>query len=531
MVSPLLHGAQEIILGLLTQHFGMSILSQFGSYATNKHHRLHREICDFFDYVKPRPFEEAARLDLVVRIQAAVRAWGGSNGHAQTAEVHCFGSFASGLYLPTADMDLVVLSRSFKSGGPRQIGQSINQLRQLTQHIDRLGIAKPNSVTFIGRSKVPIVKFIDKRTGIKVDISFENDSGFPALKTFEAWKVKYPAMPVLVALVKQFLVMRGINEVFCGGIGGFTTICLVTHILQTMPEIQTGSMDPEQNYGEVFMKLLDFYGNKIDIRSAGILMSPPYHYDKDKHPRTMQNKDRLTIIDPNNPDNDISGGSHKIDTVFGRFRNAYSDLQRHMHQLHQGQISTMSILECILGGNYESVDSQRERLRHLYGSVAPSAAPALPPAPAIPAGVKDAPTFSGKRPNKKAKLREAKAAAAQGQFAPLSQNAAPPVSFDPKYVALMANVPLRSGSGGGYSIPLPSFPSHSLHHSYPPVTPQQRWNSSIPPPPPGGPPPPPPSPPPPPPPPSPPPPPPPSEPRDTEVPSSPDSSVSMDMSD
>jgi non-canonical poly(A) RNA polymerase PAPD5/7 len=480
--------------------------------------RLHKEICDFYEYVKPRDYENAARLDLVVRVEAAIRAWSGANGHAATAEVHCFGSFASGLYLPTADMDLVVLSRSFLSSGIRQIGQATNQLRGISNHLEKLGIAKPRSATFIGRSKVPIVKFTDKRTGIKVDISFENNSGFPALETFKAWKQQYPALPVLVALVKQVLVMRGINEVFCGGIGGFTTICLVMHILQTMPEIQSGSMDPSQHYGEIFMKLLDFYGNKIDIRSTGILMHPPYHYDKDKNPAMMQNKDRLTIIDPNNPDNDISGGSHKIDTVFGRFRSAYSDLQRYMSALSSGQISTTSILECIIGGNYQSVNEQRDRLRRMYGGNG-APVPALAPAPVLPPGVQAAP----KKPNKKAKKRAVENAsrqtsASQSQYAPLDQ-------AHSMYVAAPgADVSFRSGGGygDGSSHPIPStLPSHyhsHLHYAHP----QHRHNAVYIPPPPSDE--------------SPSPsprstPPPPPPPRGTEPPRSPDSSASMDMSD
>lgn len=305
--------------------------------------------------------------------------------------MHCFGSFASGLYLPTADMDLVVLSQSFLTGGPREIGQTTNQLRMITQHIEKLGVAKPKTATFIAKSKVPIVKFTDKRTGIKVDISFENTTGFPAIETFEAWKAQYPAMPVLVALVKQLLAMRGLNEVFSGGIGGFTTICMTTHILQTVPELQAGSTSAQQNYGEIFMKFLDFYANKIDIGSTGILMHPPYHYDKVKNPNISQNKERLTVIDPNNRHNDISGGSRKIYTVLDRFRNAQSELQRHMAQLFAGKISSASILECVIGGNYQAVETQRELLKSLYGKTAPWNVPALPDIPSVPAGVKDTP--------------------------------------------------------------------------------------------------------------------------------------------
>lgn len=395
-----------------------------------------------------------------------MRAWGGASGHALTAEVHCFGSFASGLYLPTADMDLVVLSRSFLSGGPRQVGQSANQLRQLGLHMEKLGIAKPGTATHIARAKVPLIKFTDKRTGIKVDISFENDSGFPAIRTFETWKSQYPALPVIIALVKQMLVMRGINEVFSGGIGGFTTICIVTHILQTMPEIQSGSMSPSQHYGDIFMKFLDYFGNKLDIRNSGLLMHPPYHYDKEKNPKSMQNRDRLTIIDPNNPDNDISGGSHKISVVLGRFRFAYSELQRYMNQLQHGQVSSRSILECIIGGNYQPIESQRERLRQWYGTATPAD---LAPAPIVPPGVKDTPApRAAKRPNKKAKKRaeEAKQAAAQGQYAP------PAAPSAPKYVAPMANVPFRSGGGYDDGIPPPPPPNFfcfSPYYNYPAV--------------------------------------------------------------
>ena len=429
--------------------------------------RLHKEICDFYEYVKPRDYEVTARLDLVARVQTAIRAWSGANGHATNAEVHCFGSFASGLYLPTADMDLVVMSRSFLSSGVRQIGGTQNQLRAISVHMDKLGIAKPGTATFLGRVKVPLVKFTDKRTGIKVDISFENDSGFPALDTFKAWTEQYPALPVLVALVKQVLVMRGLNEVFCGGVGGFTTICLVMHILQTMPEIQSGSMDPSQHYGEIFMKLLDFYGNKIDIRSTGILMYPPYHYDKDKHPKVNQNKERLTIIDPNKPDNDISGGSHKIDTVFGRFRSAYSDLQRYMATLSSGQISTASILECIIGGNYQSVEDQRNRLRQLYGKGTPSAAPALAPAPVLPPGILPAP--KAPKPNKKAKKRAAEArqaATTQSQYAPPVQTT---------YVVPLGDSPFRYGGGYDdiFAAPIPS----TLSYCHPSIPPQSHYST------------------------------------------------------
>nr|OQO25986.1 hypothetical protein B0A51_07703 [Rachicladosporium sp. CCFEE 5018] len=321
--------------------------------------RLHKEICDFYEFVKPRDFEQDARTDLVLRIQKHLRAYG---PNTRDAEVRCFGSFAAGLHLPTADMDLVAMSPTFIRSGQRDLARSNTALRKIGEYMRN--IAQNSEVACVIGAKVPLVKFVDRITGVKVDLSFENNSGSNAVVTFSDWKERYPAMPVLVSVVKQMMLMREMNEVFSGGIGGFTTICLVTNLLQTMPEIQAGAMDATQNYGEVLMKFLDYYGNRFDINSVGLLMEPPYHFRKgiDWQPfKTLP--DRLTIVDPNRPENDIAGGSRKINDVLECFRSMYNVLQRQIAAIDSGKDRTASMLDCVIGGNYDQVLVQRQRLQ------------------------------------------------------------------------------------------------------------------------------------------------------------------------
>ncbi|KAK6431920.1 hypothetical protein LTR95_011911 [Oleoguttula sp. CCFEE 5521] len=321
--------------------------------------RLHKEICDFYEFVKPRDFEQDARTDLVLRIQKHLRAYG---PNTRDAEVRCFGSFAAGLHLPTADMDLVAMSPLFVRTGQRDLARSNTALRKIGDYMKI--IAQNGEVACVIGAKVPLVKFVDRATGVKVDLSFENNSGSNAVVTFLDWKERYPAMPVLVSVVKQMMLMRGMNEVFSGGIGGFTTICLVTNLLQTMPEIQAGAMDATQNYGEVLMKFLDYYGNRFDINSVGLLMGTPYHFRKgiDWQPfKTLP--DRLTIVDPNRPENDIAGGSRKINDVLECFRSMYNVLQRQIAAIDSGKDRTASMLDCVIGGNYDQVLVQRQRLQ------------------------------------------------------------------------------------------------------------------------------------------------------------------------
>lgn len=67
--------------------------------------RLHDEIENFFDYMAPTQTEHHIRGDVVYRIEKIVKSlWA-------DAEVHVFGSFRTGLYLSTSDIDLVVLGK------------------------------------------------------------------------------------------------------------------------------------------------------------------------------------------------------------------------------------------------------------------------------------------------------------------------------------------------------------------------------------------------------------------------------------
>ena len=150
---------------------------------------------------------------------------------------------------------------------------------RLATYLEQSGLAK-NKCEVITRARVPLIKFVDRYTDIKVDLSFENDTGVKANSTFTSWKRQYPAMPVLVTVIKQFLMMRGLNEVQHGGLGGFSVTCLVTSLLQNMPRIQSGEVVPEQHLGEMLLEFLDFYGNRLDTGRTGITMFPPGYFEK-----------------------------------------------------------------------------------------------------------------------------------------------------------------------------------------------------------------------------------------------------------
>lgn len=241
--------------------------------------RLHNEILAFYDWVKPRAYEDMIRRDLIDRIQNVFD----SQPKFRDMEIRAFGSFASGLYLPVADMDLVILSPGFRRYGRetfvpyrRTSGGRIS-IYEVARVIERANVVASGSMEIISGARVPILKWVDRLTGLKVDMAFDNDSGIRAIQTFEKWKEAYPAMPAIVAVVKQFLLLRSLNEVPTGGLGGFAIICLVVSLLQHMPHHLNGY---GPSLGSILMDFFDFYGNKFDFSSVGIRMEPPGYFNK-----------------------------------------------------------------------------------------------------------------------------------------------------------------------------------------------------------------------------------------------------------
>lgn len=342
------------------------------------------EISDFYDLVRPREFEDRLRGNLVAELNRILD----KNGSWRGRKLHAFGSFMSGLYLPTGDMDLVLCSEALLSGGST-LPVGLNQLKQFRNYLRSSRVAVHNNFEMISKARVPLVKYVDSTTGLKVDISFENPSGVIAIQTFKAWREQYPVMPILVTIIKQFLLMRGLNEPVNGGVGGFSVICMVVSMLQMMPQIQSGDMVPERNLGSLLMHFFDLYGNRFNYKVTALRLNPPGYVNKAGLSQsqsgfsttnkilmaqnqvttfTYRNPDRLSIIDPNNPSNDISGGSQNYPQIKACFAEAHKLLQERIERVARGEKHN-SILEIILGGNYAMFREQRNYLRKVHRKV------------------------------------------------------------------------------------------------------------------------------------------------------------------
>ncbi|XP_072757266.1 terminal nucleotidyltransferase 4B [Anoplolepis gracilipes] len=317
----------------------------------NKHYSrgvigLHEEIEDFFAYMCPSHEEHVLRLRVVKRIEQVIYdLWPDS-------KVEVFGSFRTGLYLPTSDIDLVV------------IGMWTHlPLRTLERALLDQNIAEPSSIKVLDKASVPIVKLTDKESEIKVDISFNMNNGVKSADLINSFKRRYPVLEKLVMVLKQFLLQRDLNEVFTGGISSYSLILMTISFLQLHP--RQNAYCSNANLGVLLIEFLELYGRKFNYVKTGIRVKDGGTYiSKEEVQRDMIDGHRpslLCIEDPLTPGNDIGRSSYGALYVKDAFDWAYFVLSQAVSPLNIliNDASKVSILGRIIRVTDEVIDYRR----------------------------------------------------------------------------------------------------------------------------------------------------------------------------
>lgn len=269
---------------------------------------LHEEIVDFYKYMKPIPEEEFMRDRVVKRIEAVVsRLW-------PESKVEIFGSFATKLYLPTSDIDMMIMGK-----------WEASPLHTLKDALVRADIADEEEIKVLDKASVPIVKVIDKESSVRVDISFNTSNGVNSANLIKEFMKEYPSLPKLVLVLKQFLYQRALNEVFTGGISSYSLILMVISFLQLHPRETARS--ERANLGVLLLEFFELYGLNFNYYKVGIRIKDGGSYV----PKTMIQEQMdtgyrpsiLCIEDPLNPKNDIGKSSYGALNVRKSFDYAY----------------------------------------------------------------------------------------------------------------------------------------------------------------------------------------------------------------
>uniref|UniRef100_A0A3Q2P0N1 Terminal nucleotidyltransferase 4A n=1 Tax=Fundulus heteroclitus TaxID=8078 RepID=A0A3Q2P0N1_FUNHE len=301
---------------------GHSVDSSYSLWKTRRYspgvNGLHEEIMDFFSFMSPRPEEEAMRRDVVNRIESVIKElW-------PTARVEIFGSFSTGLYLPTSDIDLVV---SGKWDHP--------PLQDLEKALKKHNVAGNYPIKVLDKATVPIIKLTDHETRVKVDISFNVEYAVKAAQFIKSYLKKYTVLPPLIFVLKQFLLQRDLNEVFTGGISSYSLILMAISFLQLHPRIDTRRTNI--NLGILLIEFFGLYGREFNYMKTGIrVRSEGAYLSKEDMLKAMGHGNRpsmLCIEDPVQPGNDVGRSSYGVLQVKQVFDFAYMVLSHGVSHL------------------------------------------------------------------------------------------------------------------------------------------------------------------------------------------------------
>lgn len=287
------------------------------------------EIRDFVAYVSPSRSEIESRNRTISKLRSAVKEFW------PDADLLIFGSYATDLYLPGSDIDCVINSKH-KDKDSRQA------LYSLSTFLKRKGLAQQMEV--IANARVPIIKFVDPDSLLHIDVSFERTNGVEAANLIRSWLEEQRGLRELVLIVKQFLHARKLNSVYNGGLGGFTTICLVYSFLKLHPKILSNEIEPLDNLGVLLIDFFELYGKNFAYDDIGISLNDgsnkgaPFGYFRKKdYPellRLERNTFTLCIQDPGDPTNNISRSSYNIRGIKKAFSGAFDLLTNRCYELY-----------------------------------------------------------------------------------------------------------------------------------------------------------------------------------------------------
>lgn len=269
--------------------------------------RLHNEIIEFYEYIKPSQEKHKIRTDVYKQIKALMEE------EIPGSTLLAFGSFCTRLYLPNSDVDLVLVHDQFDK--TKLISKAKNVLKKHSELFENLEV--------LLNAKVPIIKFTHASSNVDFDITFNELSGVQNAEEVKKALEIHPEIKYLLMIMKLFLRQRKMNNTFTGGIGSFLLFCVVLAFLrQYKKDVYYRDRDPRAlenlSLAEYLMKFLNFYGS-FEMQRKEIHLADGGAIKKKNDPSLG-----FSLYSPIDIDRNIGGQAFRAREVFGVFRNRYS---------------------------------------------------------------------------------------------------------------------------------------------------------------------------------------------------------------
>eukprot|EP01004_Peranema_trichophorum_P009643 NODE_838_length_2318_cov_24.240547_g713_i0.p1 GENE.NODE_838_length_2318_cov_24.240547_g713_i0~~NODE_838_length_2318_cov_24.240547_g713_i0.p1 ORF type:complete len:517 (-),score=57.10 NODE_838_length_2318_cov_24.240547_g713_i0:767-2260(-) len=295
-----------------------------------------QEILDFVSFVELSPKERRQRASMIQEVISIIKnLW-------KNVEVEVFGSWQSGLCLPSSDVDLSIT----KHPNPSAIS-------------DLTGALEKNDFEckFLANAKVPILKFKQRSTGVKGDISFFTDNAAQSAELVKGFLQSCPAARPLIIVLKAFLRAADLNNVYTGGLSSYTITLLVISFLQMHPYYKVKEQRERYALSDLLIDFFAFYGKDFNYHSTTIsLLNGGKYCPKRPHWEDPEKPYLLSIIDPLNPTNDVSRGSFAVPRVRSHLYMGYLNMQKCKMHTAPSLLSSIFDVDVLIQHNIVTFD-------------------------------------------------------------------------------------------------------------------------------------------------------------------------------
>ena len=287
---------------------------------------LEKEILDYVAYIDELVKDTEHSNRAVIESITAVAAQ-----YLPGASIRPFGSYATGLCIPSSDIDLVC-------SVPDENIQRPFRILSRALH----GETWVDKIKSIETASFPVIKLIASihKDSIPVDISFDCSPPTPIhrVPTDSFFRSRHrgiqaadrvckllhttPKLRPLVIVLKQFLFERDLNKPYNGGLGSF---CLLVMVKAFLNKYDNGGN--VLDLGGALTSFLRFYGIEFNYATTGIsLRHDGTHFNIGDPGYYKYMGAALTIEDPFDPMNNIGASSFNMAIVKQAFAKAFQEL-------------------------------------------------------------------------------------------------------------------------------------------------------------------------------------------------------------
>ena len=366
---------------------------------------LHDEIVNFAAVMEPQPEELKLRQELVDNVTKLVN----DTFAGRECKVSVFGSQATGLLLPTSDIDFIVHlpeqeTKETPDDATKKEGEDGNdskknkkakkkakkenktnititkkeqeqkEMEEYSIHeevkrspLAQLGEALRNhpewkdELTYlevVEGTRVPIVKFT-VNSGLSADICFNQEAGVMSADLMKRFLDAMPPLKPLTFVLKYFMAARGLNEPYSGGCGSFMLQMMIVSFLQHRERHAYNSRQNSRqnrtantmNLGAMLLEFFELYGMDFNYLTTGISVRSDGFYfpkgakGKKEYFHQPTRPFSLSIENPFDITSDVGKASFRMQLIAKSFEVAMRVLLSHTAEPF---VPTESILASIL---------------------------------------------------------------------------------------------------------------------------------------------------------------------------------------